>query len=924
MPKLYIPTCEVASDKTPLETYNDLMNFRGAVDQIGERNETGDIVIRTTKDGNSYKVVDPDSSDYDSITSSGIKIQILPNDNREYSLTALGIDLTGSTNESNKVQTLIDRADANGGGVIVHPGGVVQVAGIEGRASVSLIGVGEDATYQRGNDAGLANSGESGSASLRHMFSWTKGEASDIRVEGLKFDINTVSIHKDGSPLSEGDRLQGGLGDYAVALNFLDTTNGKTKSFQEASGLSHNILVQNNNFYDSNFETAGDWTISSIAARGINDLIYTSNTHFNCQAKLAGASLSSFRITATENEFYDTRAYAISCVVKSPDNATDEEQLYISDIKVSDNYAYSSNFRSPALYLGDDNPKGSGIVIMSNVNVSNNSISFDADVGQGNFAFAKLRGIADGVIFEGNDLKTIGATSVSDAIGIDASIVELEGGEGFSIRGNRINADLKNYAIRLIGDGEISGNYIDGANRGIETSGEDVRILGNTIDSIESVYADFGEGQGRIKATVREAGELLVEGNVVTGNEGRGTASSYVFLFDGIKDHDLLEKISDLNYKGESLISASGGIFSKEINKSGESKSSPSVTDSPIENEISSQESLDGSDKSGVLKIFESMLNRTISDKFENLSDSEVAKVFTESQEFQNSYADLSNEDFITHLFRNIFSRDPAPSGLSAWTAQLTHGVSRAEVIVSISETSEYIFQEGMSREEFSLNSNSADWSGEIYRIFGAVLGREPSVDALERLSATLAEGHSLSEVIAQVIASPEFSDIYGDSTNPDFITLIFENALGRPPLQSGLDAWTARLTAGESRSGLVEGFIYTPEYVLGSIDDLVAYLNARDKGHSLISQSGDRTLSAGYVEDEFVFVAGQEGVYETNGLDPWDKLTLEGFDYTSNADALEHFTQYGSNVVFSDQGVTIVLNNWHLDDVNVDMFDFY
>lgn len=63
----------------------------------------------------------------------------------------------------------------------------------------------------------------------------------------------------------------------------------------------------------------------------------------------------------------------------------------------------------------------------------------------------------------------------------------------------------------------------------------------------------------------------------------------------------------------------------------------------------------------------------------------QIAGAFTSSAEFAN-VAKLSNTDFVAGLYQNTFGRAGEESGISYWVDALTHGMTRADVIVQFSQ----------------------------------------------------------------------------------------------------------------------------------------------------------------------------------------------------------------------------------------------
>jgi Ca2+-binding RTX toxin-like protein len=70
----------------------------------------------------------------------------------------------------------------------------------------------------------------------------------------------------------------------------------------------------------------------------------------------------------------------------------------------------------------------------------------------------------------------------------------------------------------------------------------------------------------------------------------------------------------------------------------------------------------------------------------------DVAAGFVNSAEFGRIYGvNTSNAGFVTSLFNNVLDRSPAAAGLNFWVAALDSGVSRADVVVNITESAEHV-----------------------------------------------------------------------------------------------------------------------------------------------------------------------------------------------------------------------------------------
>ncbi|GAB2576801.1 hypothetical protein GCM10027034_03850 [Ramlibacter solisilvae] len=66
-----------------------------------------------------------------------------------------------------------------------------------------------------------------------------------------------------------------------------------------------------------------------------------------------------------------------------------------------------------------------------------------------------------------------------------------------------------------------------------------------------------------------------------------------------------------------------------------------------------------------------------------------VAGNFIASPEFQNTYGNLADRDYITQLYRNVLNREPEPEGMAFYLDWLSKGATRAHLLVGFSESPE-------------------------------------------------------------------------------------------------------------------------------------------------------------------------------------------------------------------------------------------
>jgi hypothetical protein len=104
--------------------------------------------------------------------------------------------------------------------------------------------------------------------------------------------------------------------------------------------------------------------------------------------------------------------------------------------------------------------------------------------------------------------------------------------------------------------------------------------------------------------------------------------------------------------------------------------------------------------------------------------------------------------------------------------------------------------------------------SGQAYRLYEAAFDRDPDYSGLGHWIRTMqGGGFDLKGVANEFIKSAEFMQRYGPTTSNDqFVTLLYNNVLGRGPDANGLKYWGDQLRAGSTRADVLVGFSESQE----------------------------------------------------------------------------------------------------------------
>jgi hypothetical protein len=110
---------------------------------------------------------------------------------------------------------------------------------------------------------------------------------------------------------------------------------------------------------------------------------------------------------------------------------------------------------------------------------------------------------------------------------------------------------------------------------------------------------------------------------------------------------------------------------------------------------------------------------------------------------------------------------------------------------------------------------NSAEFKqfvAPVSRLYMAAFRRVPDAGGLVNWVAYVRRGDSLQSAADEFVASQEFQLTYGSLNDAQYVTLLYENVLGREPDPTGLSNWTGQLGSGTSRGGVLIGFSESQE----------------------------------------------------------------------------------------------------------------
>ncbi|WP_207870433.1 DUF4214 domain-containing protein [Pseudomonas sp. 51_B] len=168
--------------------------------------------------------------------------------------------------------------------------------------------------------------------------------------------------------------------------------------------------------------------------------------------------------------------------------------------------------------------------------------------------------------------------------------------------------------------------------------------------------------------------------------------------------------------------------------------------------------------------------------------------------------AHSDDEASALRLYQGILGRDADLDGAKAFVGAVNGGTSLSDIA--------NLF---LNSTEFAGANNATD----INELYQALLGRDADADGSAAWAGQLANGNlSLSDVAAAIATSQEA--IAADQSNAEFVSALYENVLGRPAEEEGLNAWVGQLFNGASRAEVAAAIVGSAEAGTKSDSDFI------------------------------------------------------------------------------------------------------
>jgi hypothetical protein len=197
-----------------------------------------------------------------------------------------------------------------------------------------------------------------------------------------------------------------------------------------------------------------------------------------------------------------------------------------------------------------------------------------------------------------------------------------------------------------------------------------------------------------------------------------------------------------------------------------------------------------------------------------DMTGSDVANGFVWSKEFLEKQT--SDEDFLKVLYEAFFNRQPDPGGWQTWLDELKAGTTRQYVLdgfIYAVEFAELCEAYGIMAFAGHVTPKQRESVKDfVRRFYKLCLGRDADGPGLEGWSDNLLKQIQTGADVANgFMYSKEFLE--KNTSNADYLTVLYEAFFDRKPDQGGWDTWLAELDGGKDRKEVLDGFIYSAEF---------------------------------------------------------------------------------------------------------------
>jgi O-antigen biosynthesis protein len=161
------------------------------------------------------------------------------------------------------------------------------------------------------------------------------------------------------------------------------------------------------------------------------------------------------------------------------------------------------------------------------------------------------------------------------------------------------------------------------------------------------------------------------------------------------------------------------------------------------------------------------------------------------------------DQEYICVLYRDTLGRPPKPNDLASWLAEAEKGATRAGVLLAIGTSLEAL--EKLVAQTQGARSQDRSLANALFK---TALGRPADLEGLAHVIQQLQSGASLEDLADNLVRSPEFQRLHGDSARVDikYISALYRDGLGREPDLASLAHWLTKAEEGGTQATVLAG----------------------------------------------------------------------------------------------------------------------
>lgn len=176
-----------------------------------------------------------------------------------------------------------------------------------------------------------------------------------------------------------------------------------------------------------------------------------------------------------------------------------------------------------------------------------------------------------------------------------------------------------------------------------------------------------------------------------------------------------------------------------------------------------------------------------------------------------------TNEEIAEDCYMAILGRLPDSSQKEKLAKQLEIGMTLDSVLKALAGSAEfknYCTSIGIQAGNIQLKTvrdENFERTYFVYRLYNNCLGRKPDIAGLESWCKTIKSGYTGAKTVNGFVNSAEYKK--RNTSNTEFVTMLYKTLLGRNPDPTGLSKWAAALDGGKSRNAVINGFLFSNEF---------------------------------------------------------------------------------------------------------------